>query len=177
MLEQGDVGPGLPSRLAIERRAHRRSVPGRGGQRKGASPTRKLPAESSLELRTALVHISLMAERAEIVQGPWGAPKRSDTASSAPTGATATPDKVVLGMVVRACVVELGHEPSPRELADWANHQRDSRGDFCMFGREISDAEAAVILKNPGREVTVRPARAAPKPGLGLVVVPSRSRD
>ena len=42
---------------------------------------------------------------------------------------------------------------------------------------EISEAEAAVILKHPGREVTVRPARATPKPGLGLVAVPGRARD
>ncbi len=118
-----------------------------------------------------------MAERAQIVQGPWGAPKSPDTAAKAHEREPIAPGKLVLGMVVRECSVELGHDPSPRELADWANHQFDNRGDFCLFGREITDAEAAVILKNPGREVTVRPARAAPKPGLGLVAMPSRSRD
>lgn len=121
-----------------------------------------------------------MAERAQVVQGPWGSgsPRdRADDATGKGTEVPSTPGKIVLGMVVRECAVELGHDPSPRELADWANHQRDSRGDFCLFGREITDAEATVILKHPGREVTVRPARAAPKPGLGLVAVPSRGRD
>lgn len=117
-----------------------------------------------------------MGERAQVVQGPWGAPKRpAPDENDAPK--PATPGKLVLGMVVRECAVQLGHDPSARELARWANHQRDSRGDFCLFGREISDAEAAVILKNPDREVTVRPARAAAKPGLGLVAMPSRPRD
>lgn len=121
-----------------------------------------------------------MAERAQVVQGPWGTASRRDRPDDAPEGGAegpSAPDKIVLGMVVRECAVELGHDPSPRELADWANHQRDSRGDFCLFGREITDIEASVILKHPAREVTVRPARAAPKPGLGLVAMPSRSRD
>lgn len=110
-----------------------------------------------------------------MVQGPWarsGRTRESDGPPSAPAAG-----KLVLGMVVRECAVELGHDPSPREFAKWANHQRDGRGDFCLFGKEISDAEAAVILRHPGREVTVRPARAAPKPGLGLVAVPTRSSD
>jgi hypothetical protein len=62
----------------------------------------------------------------------------------------------VLGFVVRECSVALGHPPSPRELADWANHQADDRGEFCLFGRAITESEAAVILKHPAREVTVR---------------------
>ena len=118
-----------------------------------------------------------VAERAEILQGPWAAPKRPEPAEQAPSGAASAPRKVVLGMVVRECAVDLGHDPSARELATWANNQRDSRGDYCLFGKEISDAEATVILKNPAREVTVRPARAAPKPGLGLVAMPSGRRD
>lgn len=121
-----------------------------------------------------------MAERAEIVQGPWGhAGKTAEQTEkpSRPAPRPGAPEKIVLGMVVRECAVELGHDPSPRELADWANHQRDSRGEYCLFGREVTPAEAAVILKHPDREVTVRPARAAPKPGLGLVAMPSRGRD
>lgn len=116
-----------------------------------------------------------MAERAQVVQGPWARPKRAPASES--TAGAAAPGKIVLGMVVRECAVELGHDPSPREFARWANHQRDGRGDFCLFGKEISEAEATVILKHPGREVTVRPARATPKPGLGLVAVPTRSSD
>ncbi len=111
-----------------------------------------------------------MSERAEIVQGPWGKTPKADREGES------APDKIVLGMVVRECAVEIGHDPSPRELARWANHQSDERGDYCLFGKEITDVEAAVILKHPGREVTVRPARAAPKPGLGLVAVPGRAR-
>ena len=79
---------------------------------------------------------------------------------------------MVLGLVIRECAVLLGHEPSPRELADWANHQRDDRGEFHLFGREISEVEAAAILRSPEREVTGRPERATPRPGLGLVGLP-----
>lgn len=120
-----------------------------------------------------------MAERAEIVQGPWAdaGKERLRPERSEKKGRPGGPEKIVLGMVVRECAVEIGHDPSPRELADWANHQSDGRGEYCLFGREVSPAEAAVILKHPDREVTVRPARAAPKPGLGLVAMPSRGRS
>lgn len=119
-----------------------------------------------------------MSDRAQVVQGPWKTAQRPCASTDTAAGeAGSNGNKVVLGLVVRECAVDLGHEPSPRELADWANHQRDSRGDFCLFGRAISEAEAAVILKHPAREVTVRPARAAPKPGLGLVAMPSKGRD
>lgn len=64
-----------------------------------------------------------------------------------------------LGFVVRQCAVELGREPTPAELAEWANHQSDDRGEYCLFGREISAAEAAVILRHLSREVSVRPER------------------
>ena len=113
-----------------------------------------------------------MAERAQVLQGPWKTPPPSGDAA-----ARESDRKVVLGLVVRECAVELGHDPSPYELADWANHQSDGRGDYCLFGRQISDGEAAVILKHPAREVTVRPDRAAPRPGLGLVAMPSRRQD
>ena len=67
------------------------------------------------------------------------------------------PLKVMLGFVVRQCAVALGHAPTPQELADWANEQRDARGRYRIFGRAITAADARVILRHPGRLVTVRP--------------------
>lgn len=67
---------------------------------------------------------------------------------------------MALGFLVRECAVRLGRFPSPRELAEWANHQVDDRGEYRLFGREITPAEAEVILRHPGREVTVRRPRA-----------------
>lgn len=67
------------------------------------------------------------------------------------------PPKIMLGFVVRQCAVALGHEPTASELASWANNQRDARGDYCIFGRAITIDEAAVILRHPGRPVSVRP--------------------
>ena len=67
------------------------------------------------------------------------------------------PPKIMLGFVVRQCTVALGHAPSATELSEWANHQRDEHGDYCVFGRALTIAEAAVILRHPGRPVTVRP--------------------
>ena len=77
------------------------------------------------------------------------------------------PLKVMLGFVVRQCAVALGHAPSPADLAGWANEQRDARGRYRIFGREISTDEACVILRHPGRLVTVRPS---PRWAFGLVV-------
>ena len=37
--------------------------------------------------------------------------------------------RVLLGYLTRECADALGHEPAPQELADWANHQRDDRGE------------------------------------------------
>ncbi len=67
--------------------------------------------------------------------------------------------KMMLGFVVRECTVALGHAPTPDELAEWANHQEDDRGEFCLFGRAITPAGARVILAHPGRPVSVRPER------------------
>jgi hypothetical protein len=67
------------------------------------------------------------------------------------------PMKIMLGFVVRQCAVALGHAPTPTELAGWANEQRDARGRYRIFGRAISADEARVILRHPGRLVTVRP--------------------
>ena len=63
----------------------------------------------------------------------------------------------MLGFVVRQCAVALGHPPTAAELVEWANNQRDSRGRYRIFGRAIDLDEAQVILRNPGRLVTVRP--------------------
>jgi len=70
---------------------------------------------------------------------------------------TDEPLRIMLGFVVRQCAVALGHAPSPEELAEWANEQRDERGRHCIFGRAISADEARIILKHPSRMVTVRP--------------------
>ena len=77
------------------------------------------------------------------------------------------PLRIMLGFVVRQCAVALGHPPTPEELACWANEQRDARGRYRIFGRAISTDEARVILRHPGRLVTVRPS---PRWAFGLVV-------
>lgn len=66
---------------------------------------------------------------------------------------------MMLGFVVRRCAVALGHRPSAAELAVWANNQRDALGRYRIFGREISVEDARIIMKHPGRLVTVRNQR------------------
>jgi hypothetical protein len=72
-------------------------------------------------------------------------------------GETSEPLRIMLGFVVRQCARRLGRLPRPEELADWANSQRDERGEYRIFGRPISPEEARVILRHPERMVTVRP--------------------
>jgi hypothetical protein len=100
-----------------------------------------------------------MAEIGTVLRGPWR--KSSvDPALQRPTLTEGdAPVRLLLGFLTRECARVLGHDPDARELADWANHQSDDRGVYCLFGREISPADAAVILKHPKREVTVRRAR------------------
>jgi hypothetical protein len=74
-------------------------------------------------------------------------------------GAEAPQLRIMLGFVVRQCAVALGHAPSAAELAEWANNQRDSRGRYRIFGRAITASEAQVMLRHPGRMVTVRGGR------------------
>jgi hypothetical protein len=72
-------------------------------------------------------------------------------------GAKPEPLRIMLGFVVRQCAVALGRRPTAEELAEWANDQRDANGRYRIFGRAISVDEARVLLKHPGRLVTVRP--------------------
>ena len=64
--------------------------------------------------------------------------------------------QIMLGFVVRQYAVALGHRPSAEELVEWANNQGKGRQRHCLFGRPITIAEARVILRHPGRPVTVR---------------------
>jgi hypothetical protein len=69
------------------------------------------------------------------------------------------PLRIMLGFVVRQCTAALGHDPTPEDLAEWANNQRDGAEHYAIFGRAITVDEARVILRHPGRLVTVRPGR------------------
>ena len=79
------------------------------------------------------------------------------------------PPKMMLGFVVRQCAVTLGHAPSPEELMEWANNHGTGRRRYCLFGRPITVLEARVILRHPGRPVTVRSASPNPLYVLGRV--------
>ncbi len=73
------------------------------------------------------------------------------------TGRSPQP-KMMLGFVVRRCAVALGRQPTPAELAEWANNQRDALGRYRIFGKAITVQDAEVIMKHPGRLVSVRGA-------------------
>lgn len=64
--------------------------------------------------------------------------------------------KVMLGFVVRRCARELGHHPTPREFALWANDQRVDGERYHIFGQAISAEAAQVMLRRLDRLVTVR---------------------
>ena len=66
--------------------------------------------------------------------------------------------KMMIGFVVRRCTVALGRVPSPAEFALWANTQGTPPNTVCLFGRPISDREAAVILRHQARLVSARSA-------------------
>jgi hypothetical protein len=61
--------------------------------------------------------------------------------------------KMMIGFVVRRCVVELGRRPTAAEFAAWANG-----GTANIFGRPISEAEAELILRHQARLVTAKSA-------------------
>src|SRR5262249_52335307 len=102
-----------------------------------------------LKSLTSSVRLPLVSETGKILRGPWRAvamPVSPDEASAAAapsdpgsgevSGAgrpNLTGNKIMLGFIVRDCAVALGHNPSPEELAGWANHQSDERGQFCLF--------------------------------------------
>jgi len=70
------------------------------------------------------------------------------------------PLRIMLGFVVRQCAVAIGRPPRPDEFAAWANNQDGEDGSaYRIFGRAISADEARVIMRHPGRLVTVRPGR------------------
>jgi hypothetical protein len=68
-----------------------------------------------------------------------------------------TAPKMMLGFIVRRCAAELGHMPSADEFAAWANEQKQNGHRFCLFGKPISPIAARIMLRQPGRLVTVRP--------------------
>ncbi len=72
-------------------------------------------------------------------------------------GSKTNPPKMMLGFIVRRCAVELGHMPSADEFALWANEQKQNGRRFCLFGKPISAIAAKIMLRQPGRLVTVRP--------------------
>ncbi len=63
---------------------------------------------------------------------------------------------MMLGFVVRRCARELGHPPTPEEFAAWANNQEQDGKNYHLFGRAISASAAEIMLRHPGRVVTVR---------------------
>lgn len=64
--------------------------------------------------------------------------------------------KVMLGFIVRKCALDLGHQPTPEEFADWANNQEEYGRRYSLFGRPISSSAAEVMFRQLGRLVTVR---------------------
>jgi hypothetical protein len=65
--------------------------------------------------------------------------------------------KISIGFVVRRCILALGHRPTAREFADWANSAGEHGG--AIFGRTVTVAEAEVILRHQARPVTSRTAQ------------------
>jgi hypothetical protein len=79
--------------------------------------------------------------------------------------------KMMLGFVVRRCTVALGRRPTAAEFANWANG-----GSMRLFGRPITEDEAALILRHQARLVTAKGAtpaeQYAPTDDLAPNVVP-----
>jgi len=75
----------------------------------------------------------------------------------------------MLGFVVRQCAIALGRAPSPADFMEWANHQGPRSRPHCLFGRALTIDEARVILRHPGRPVTVREEGPQPLFALGVL--------
>jgi hypothetical protein len=136
-----------------------------------------------IEIAPPVGHTRRVSVGGRVLHGPW--PRREAARvgeeSCATEDPTATQEgrfagndeppalsgKIMLGFIVRDCAVALGHSPSPEELAAWANHQSDERGEYCLFGRRITVGEARVMLKHLARPVTVRPERLRPRTNAG----------
>jgi hypothetical protein len=80
--------------------------------------------------------------------------------------------QIMLGFVVRQCAIALGHAPSAAELVEWANNQGTPTRRYCLFGRPIALEDARVILRHPGRPVTVREPGPMPLFALGSMKEP-----
>ena len=65
----------------------------------------------------------------------------------------------MLAFIVRRCTVDLGHKPSAAELAAWSNACASDPESRHLFGRPISESEAALILKHQTRLVSAKSAR------------------
>ena len=76
----------------------------------------------------------------------------------AATQSTRPLPRMMIGFIVRRCTNDLGHHPTPAEFAHWANAQED-QDTLHLFGRAISEREAAVILKHQARLVSAKSAR------------------
>jgi hypothetical protein len=68
-----------------------------------------------------------------------------------------SPNRMMLGFIVRRCAADLGHTPTPDEFAGWANGHGRNGDSHCLFGKEISSAAAKIMFSQPGRMVTVSP--------------------
>jgi hypothetical protein len=130
-----------------------------------------LGSDSILQSARPSATLRPVSEGGRVIQGPWrrlGKPDAAAEPGEAKSPEVAAPpnltdSKMMLGFIVRDCAVALGHQPSPNELAEWANHQQGKRGEYCLFGRAITVEEATVILRHPARPVTVREDRQRPK--------------
>jgi hypothetical protein len=84
--------------------------------------------------------------------------------------------KISLGFVIRRCITELGHHPTPLEFSKWANTGGEQGG--AIFGRKINKTEAEVIVRNKARPVSARDAKAfTPGPDADPATLPKGSDD
>jgi hypothetical protein len=65
-------------------------------------------------------------------------------------------NKVMLGFIVRKCIMDIGHTPTADEFAAWANDQEENGHRYSLFGKPISLSTAKVMIRHPERLVSVR---------------------